>query len=88
MATDKEFSKKRQDKTFDKEYYLKKADENLPEIFSEEIRVFCDVRELKKGDSIVLDLGNHYVGYFSFVLGYLVHVYKYITLFYIMQYIF
>ena len=53
-----------------KEYYLKKADENLPEPIYEKIRVRSETRELSRGDSIVLDLGDYYVGRFSFVLGY------------------
>ncbi|MBR5307663.1 MAG: alpha-rhamnosidase [Clostridia bacterium] len=53
-----------------KELYLKKADENLPEL-NEDI-VIPDVPHtiLEKGNDIVIDLGNHYVGYFSFNLGY------------------
>jgi len=53
-----------------KEYYLKKADENLPELIYEKIRIASEARELFRGDSIVLDLGDYYVGRFSFVLGY------------------
>lgn len=58
-----------------KELYLKKADENLPEL-NENI-VIPDVpgKILEKDDDIVIDLGNHYVGYFSFDLG---CVYSYI----------
>ena len=53
-----------------KEYYLKKADENLPVLIYEKIRIASEARELFRGDSIVLDLGDYYVGRFSFVLGY------------------
>lgn len=49
-----------------KNFYLKKAQDNFPEIIETEI--VPDVREsvLKHGTSIVIDLKNHYVGYFSF----------------------
>lgn len=53
-----------------KKYFLQKADENLPKIYTEKISVSSDTKVLHRGDSFVLDLGNHYVGYFSFVLGY------------------
>ena len=53
-----------------KEYYLKKADENLPKIEMENISVPNEAKALNSGDSFVLDLGNHYVGYLSFVLGF------------------
>ena len=56
--------------TFNREYYLKKADENFPQLFTENISVLCENKELCQGDSFVIDLGNHFVGYFSFVLGY------------------
>ena len=53
-----------------KEHYLKKANENLPEIFYEDVKLREGIKELTRGDSIVIDLGNYYVGRFSFVLGY------------------
>jgi hypothetical protein len=54
-----------------KDYYLKKAEENLPFLFSEEIRPDTGAVALKQGDSFVLDLGNHYVGHLSFKLWFL-----------------
>lgn len=51
-------------------YYWQKAEENLPKIYEEEIRVVSENKILHSGDSFEIDLGNHYVGYFSFVLGY------------------
>lgn len=56
--------------TIDKSYYLKKAEENFPKLYTEEISVVNEVKELYPGDSFVLDLGNHYVGYLSFTLGF------------------
>ena len=53
-----------------KEYYLQKAEENLPELFTEPIAIASEQKILRTGDDIVLDLGNHYVGTFSFTLGY------------------
>ncbi len=53
-----------------KELYLKKADENLSKL-NEEIMIpelQCEI--LNKGDEIIIDLGNHYVGYLSFKLNY------------------
>lgn len=49
-----------------KTYYLQKAEENLPALNHTEI--IPDVKQtvLEKGDTLVIDLGNHYVGYFSF----------------------
>ena len=49
-----------------KEYFLRKADENLPEIKKEVIRPDVPLTVLDKGDSITVDLGNHYVGHLSF----------------------
>lgn len=49
-----------------KEYFLKKAEENFPKIYYTEIRPESVNGSLKTGDSILLDLGNHYVGKFSF----------------------
>ena len=48
------------------EYFLKKADENLPEIKKTEVRPKTPLTVLTKGDSLTVDLGNHYVGYLSF----------------------
>ena len=48
------------------EYFLKKADENLPEIKKTEVRPKTPPAVLTKGDSLTVDLGNHYVGYLSF----------------------
>ncbi len=51
-----------------KSYYLKKADENLPALHTTVIRPEAEVRPLSNGDTMILDLGNHYVGYLSFKL--------------------
>ena len=51
-------------------YYLQKADENLPVLYATVIRPDTEVRPLKDGDTMILDLGNHYVGYLSFTVGY------------------
>ena len=48
------------------EYFLKKADENLPEIKKTLVKPDTPLTVLEKGDSITVDLGNHYVGYLSF----------------------
>ena len=53
-----------------KEYYLKKADENLPEILHEQVAPQISFKALFSGDEIVIDLENHYVGYFSFKMWY------------------
>ena len=53
-----------------KEYYLKKADENLPELKHEKIMPDVPLTVLDNGDELVVDLGNHYVGYFSFKMWY------------------
>jgi len=53
-----------------KEVYLKKADKNLPELNEEIIIPEVSLSIMNKGDEIVLDLGNHYVGYLSFKLNY------------------
>lgn len=47
-------------------YFLKKADENLPEIKRTEVRAKTPLTVLDKGGSLTVDLGNHYVGYLSF----------------------
>lgn len=53
---------------WDRELWIKKAEENKPVIRHEIVYPFknIDKRELHTGDSIVIDFGNHYVGYFSF----------------------
>lgn len=51
-----------------REFYLRRADENLPEIKTERIRPDIKPCVMDKGDKILIDLGNHYVGYFSFVM--------------------
>ena len=47
-------------------YYLKKADENLPKLNTTVITPDVPKTVLDSGGSITIDLGNHYVGYFSF----------------------
>lgn len=49
-----------------KDLYLQKAEENFPRIIETEIVIGERQEILKQGSSIVIDLGNHYVGYFSF----------------------
>ncbi|MBQ7314776.1 MAG: hypothetical protein IJW83_02050 [Clostridia bacterium] len=49
-----------------KSYYLQKADENLPKLNKTLIVPNVCASALNRGDTFVLDLGNHYVGYFSF----------------------
>ena len=49
-----------------KEFYLKKADENLPSLINEMISPEVQDKIMDNGDEIVIDLGNHYVGYFLF----------------------
>jgi alpha-L-rhamnosidase len=49
---------------------LKKADDNLPKIQKTIIKCDTSPAVLDKGDSITVDLGNHYVGYFSFKMWY------------------
>ena len=51
-------------------YYLQKADENLPRLFQRIIKPSYNSNVLKSGDTVTLDLGNHYVGYFSFKMWY------------------
>jgi len=53
-----------------KEYYLKKAEENLPKINITKICPDLDPVILNSGDTFVIDLGTHYVGYFSFKMWY------------------
>ena len=50
--------------------YLKKAEQNLPEIKEKVIKPYAMTNAMSKGDGILIDLGNHYVGYFSFDLDY------------------
>ena len=47
------------------EYFLQKAQENFPKLFYKTITL-PEKTSLETGDSFVLDLGNHYVGKFSF----------------------
>ncbi len=49
-----------------KEYFLKKAEENFPQIYYEDIHPSEKKIGLKTGDNFVLDLGKHCVGKFSF----------------------
>ncbi len=49
-----------------KEYFLQKAQENFPKMFYEDIKPIAEKTIFVSGDSVVLDLGNHYVGKFSF----------------------
>ncbi|MBQ7354521.1 MAG: hypothetical protein IJW62_03285 [Clostridia bacterium] len=51
-------------------YYLSKADENLPPIYSTVITPSVEPAELGRGDTLTVDLGNHYVGYLTFRLWY------------------
>ncbi len=53
-----------------KEYFLKKAEENLPEIKKKEIVINVEPITLGVGDTYIIDLGNHHVGYFSFKMWY------------------
>ena len=53
-----------------KDYYLKKAEENLPPLRHTLLTPTGSAGVLMKGDSFVIDLGNHYVGYLSFTPGY------------------
>ena len=52
------------------ELFLKKADDNLPEIKKTEIKCDTPLTVLNKGESVTVDLGNHYVGYLSFKMWY------------------
>ena len=47
-------------------HLLKKADANLPKINRTEIKCDTPLYVLDKGESVTVDLGNHYVGYLSF----------------------
>ena len=48
------------------EYFLKKADENLPIIKTKKICPDLPLTVLDRGDTLTVDLGNHYVGRLSF----------------------
>ena len=52
----------------DQEYFLKKAEENLPKLYYKEIRPEPQIHDVLvyRGDTLVLDLGDHAVGTFSF----------------------
>ena len=52
----------------DRQYFLEKAQENMPKLFYKDIRPACEKEVFDIGESFVLDLGNHYVGKFSFSL--------------------
>ena len=53
-----------------KEYFLKRADDNLPQIKKTVIKPDTPPAILEKGGSVTVDLGNHYVGYLSFKMWY------------------
>ena len=50
----------------DKNYFLKKASENMPELHFRKLVPDIKSFSAKSGDSIILDLGEHVVGHFSF----------------------
>lgn len=50
--------------------FLKKADDNLPIIKVKPIIPEVPLTVLDNGDELVIDLGNHYVGYLSFNMWY------------------
>ena len=52
------------------ELFLKKAEDNLPKIKKTEIKCNAPLTVLDNGDSVTVDLGNHYVGYLSFKMWY------------------
>lgn len=52
-----------------KQSYLNRADENLPKLNEEIITPEVPRQILDSGDEIIIDLRNHYVGYFSFILS-------------------
>ncbi len=52
-----------------KDLYLNAADKNLPKLNEEIITSEVSRQILDRGDEIIIDLGNHYVGYFSFTLN-------------------
>ena len=49
-----------------KDLFLTRAQENYPPMYYREIRPMPQGIVNKKDFEFVLDLGNHYVGYFSF----------------------
>lgn len=51
------------------ETYLKKAKENAPKLHEEIITPEIPRTIMQTGDELLIDLGNHYVGYFSFKLN-------------------
>ena len=53
-----------------KSYYLKKAEENLPVLNKSQIRPNVHPYVISGGESVTIDLGNHYVGRFSFKMWY------------------
>lgn len=53
-----------------RDVYLKKADENLPLLHENVIIPEFPYTVLEQNDEVVIDLGNHYVGYFSFRMNY------------------
>ena len=56
-------------------YYLKMADANLPDLKTVRVTPDVPLTVLNAKDELVIDLGNHYVGYFSFKMW---HVDEYI----------
>ena len=48
------------------EYFLKKADDNLPDLKVKRVSSSTPLTVLHEGDSVTVDFGNHYVGYLSF----------------------
>ncbi len=51
-------------------HYLSKADENLPPLYSTVITPNVQPAELGRGDTLTIDLGDHFVGYLSFRMWY------------------
>ncbi len=49
-----------------KSYYLNKANENLPPLHTTAVVPDVPLTVLESGDTLTVDLGNHYVGYLSF----------------------
>ena len=43
----------------DRQYFLEKAQENMPKLFYKDIRPECEKEVFDIGESFVLDLGNH-----------------------------
>ena len=54
------------EKMKDQKYFLKKAVENMPKLYSKEMRPEPFSVEVDHGTSVLLDLGEHCVGNFSF----------------------